>query len=69
MSVCRLPQHAWWAAGASTRLMRTSVFDAPPRAIHGALSGVPGRRALLVVIASQFMLGRAPGTATSHRHS
>jgi len=39
MSKGRLPKHARQAAGASTRLMQTSVFDAPPRARVAALPG------------------------------
>ena len=55
--------------GTPARLMRTSMFDAPPRAIHGALSGVPGRRTLLIAVVSQLMPGPAQETATSHRHN
>ena len=45
MSGCGVPQRKARAAGTLPRRVQTSVFDAPPRAIHGALSRVPAARA------------------------
>ena len=45
MSGRGVPQREARAAGTPPRRRQTSVFDAPPRAIHGALSGVPAARA------------------------
>ncbi len=53
MRACRVSQHAAWAAGISTRLLRTSLFEAPPRAIHGALSEIPAAHAACLCTVGQ----------------
>src|SRR5690606_32202965 len=53
-------QREAWVAGTPPRRVRTSVFDAPPRTIHGALSGVPATHA------SRTSHLRCPARAACH---